>query len=362
MRNLLFISPSTPQAVRTKKFVDYFNSRGFVISFIGWHRKSEKPERDDCINKEMYIMRGGGHGTRILPLLYCLFIVKLFFKLLTRKEINKEVVFAVNFESAFAVWLASNFRKIDYIYDIWDELAISHNFTPLLKRIVRSIDKRIRRSSYFYIHVDSNRLSEIDSPNHVIVYNSPCDFFNGAEREVHYKKEFAVTGFLNDARGLHSIKNFAKNNLDYKFIVVGEFISKETEREYLSIPNVEYHHFMPQNQLFNLIQHCRGIFSLYDTHVPIYRLAASNKLYDAMMLSIPVIVNKEILAASFVEKKRIGYVVNYNYDESWLKLINSSVEDVRLIGENGRKCYLEEYEFISMLEKRILPRINKLDS
>lgn len=358
MKNLLFVSPTTPRAVRTKKFVDYFHSRGFFISFIGWYRESKKPEKDSNINNEIYIMRGGGYGTKILPLLYCLFIIKLFFKLVTRKGINKEVVLAVNFESAFAVWLASKFRRIDYVYDIWDELAISHNFAPWIKRFIRSIDKGIRKSSYFYIHVDPNRLSEIDSSNHVIVYNSPYDFFKGVEREIHYKKEFAVTGYLNDGRGLHSIKSFAKDNPDYKFIVVGEFINKETEEDFLSVSNVEYHHFMPQNQLFDLIQNCRGVFSLYDTHVPIYRLAASNKLYDAMMLSIPVIVNKEILAASFVEKKQIGYVVNYEYDESWKKIIEQSEEEVRIIGNNGRKCYLEEYEFTSLVDRLILPRLS----
>lgn len=357
MKKILIVSPTTPRAVRLKKFVDYFHSKGFPIAYYGWYREAKQPEKDNNINEENYVMRGGGSGTKILPLLYCLFIIKLFFKLVTRKEIKNELVFAINYESAFAVWLASKFRKIDYVYDIWDELALSHNFPSVIKRFVRSIDKRIRKSSFFYIHVDPNRLSEIDSPNHVIIYNSPCDFYNGVERGIQYKKEFAVTGYLNDGRGLGSIKEFAKNNPDYKFIVVGEFINKDTEKEYLSIENIEYHHFMPQSQLFDLIQHCRGVFSLYDTHIPIYRLAASNKLYDAMMLSIPVVVNKEILAASFVNEKNIGYVVNYEYDKTWGVLINDSDAEIRTKGDNGRKCYLQEYEFVAMLDRVFLPKI-----
>lgn len=356
--NILYVSPTSPRAVRTSKFLQYFHTKGFKVSFLGWSRKAKLQDKDANIDNEKYILRGGGSSTKILPFLYCCFVFKLFFTILFRKNLKEEIVFVVNFESGFAVWLASKFRKVRYVYDIWDELAISHNFSPFIKRLIRSIDKRIRRDSYFYIHVDSNRLSEIDSSNYVIIFNSPYDYFNGLEREVEYKKEFAVTGYLNDGRGLNSIMLFAKDNPDYKFIVVGEFLNKNTEQEYLSIANIEYHHFLPQSQLFELIQNCRGIFSLYDTHIPIYRLAASNKLYDAMMLSIPVIVNKEVLAASFVNTKKIGYVVNYEYDETWRKLVEALDEEISSLGSSGRKCYCEEFEFSSLLDRELLPKLS----
>ena len=54
----------------------------------------------------------------------------------------------------------------------------------------------------------------------------------------------------------------------------------------------------------------------------------------------------------------LGYVVNYEYDESWKKIIEQSEEEVRIIGNNGRKCYLEEYEFTSLVDRLILPRLS----
>lgn len=55
-----------------------------------------------------------------------------------------------------------------------------------------------------------------------------------------------------------------------------------------------YYDRMPQAELFDKLIDCCGIFSLYDPKLEINRLAASNKVYDAMMLGIPVITNPEV--------------------------------------------------------------------
>ena len=139
---------------------------------------------------------------------------------------------------------------------------------------------------------------------------------------------------------------------------MGEFINKETEKKYMGIPNIEYHHFMPQPDLFKIIGSCRGIFSLYDPSIEINKLAASNKLYDAMMLSIPVIVNKGILAADLVRNAGIGFVVNYDYDATWQVLEKYDNVLVASMGKKGRNLYLQKYEFSKMLETVLLPVLN----
>ena len=142
--------------------------------------------------------------------------------------------------------------------------------------------------------------------------------------------------------------------------MAGEFNQKEYEEKFLSLQNVDYHHFMPQADLFKIIGNCRGIFSLYDSSIPINRLAASNKLYDAMMLSIPVIVNKDLVAADFVRDNKTGYVVDYDYNASWGELAMFDKEVANTLGANGRKIYVDRYEFNTMLDNILLPRLNEL--
>ena len=118
---------------------------------------------------------------------------------------------------------------------------------------------------------------------------------------------------------------------------------------------------MAQEDLFEKIIDCCGIFSLYDPQLEINRLAASNKVYDAMMLGIPVITNPEVANSAFIKEHEVGVVVDYKFNERWDFLSDSKfVEFATTIGKNGRNLYLKEYRFEKMLENRLLPLINSL--
>lgn len=356
---ILFLLADSTQSVRLIKIATFCKNLNLALSFSGWSRNTSKIQNDPLYSDITTILHGGGNATKILPFMYILYMIKQFFYLLMRKGIKDEIVYAINFESAFSVWLASKIRHFKYIYDIWDELAISHNFSPTVKGFIRHVDRKIRKDSVFYIHVDENRISEIDGDNYIIIYNSPVDLYK-KETQVEYENSFAVTGWLNKTRGLQSIYDCARNHPEIKFIIAGRFNQKDFESKFLSLTNIEYHDFMPQSKLFELIKSCRGIFSLYDPSIEINRLAASNKLYDAMMLSVPVIVNKGIMAESFVQEKRIGYVVNYTYDESWTELCRFDTEISTTYGSNGRQIYKKKFEFNKMLDCVLLPKLKEL--
>lgn len=355
-----FVSPAGFNGVRNRKMARYLKSQGFQLSFVGWDR-SHKQEKSEYFSDIEYVLKGGGESNKWTPLFYCFFIFKLITKyLFSPTACKSKLFFAVNFEAAFSLWVVSHFRNVKYIYDIWDELALSHNFPKPVKKLIRWFDKRVRKSSQFYIHVDPNRVSEIDSPNYIIIYNTPYDFYKGITPDYEYEKNYAVTGYFSNVRGLESIYQFAKESQDYKFIVVGEFLNKDTEKKFLELKNVDYHHFMPQEHLFEMISKCRGIFSLYDPSLEINQLAASNKLYDAMMLGIPVIVNNGIKVAQNVKEKCTGSIVDYVYNSSWNCLNAYSDEEIKEMGRNGRAIFMKDLEFSKMCDKVLLPTINKI--
>lgn len=356
-----FVSPASPCGVRIFKISNFLKSNGYKLSFVGWNRNKKQTPNKGNFDTAEYILNGGGQNNVKMPCFYLLFIFKLFIKYLFIKKDNSKLFYAINFEAAMALWAVSKFRKINYCYDIWDELALSHNFPKSIKKIIRWFDKRIRKRSVFYIHVDPIRESVIDSPNHIIVYNSPYDIYENGYNAPKYENRFAVTGYFSDIRGLDSIFLFAKDNPQIEFIVAGEFQNKITANNFTSLQNVRYYHFMPQNKLFELISDCRGIFSLYDPSLEINRLAASNKLYDAMMLGIPVIVNNGIIAADYVKEHNIGYVVDYNYNDSWNILKDFNLEEINVKGENGRFIYNESFEFGNMCKNTLLQAIKKIN-
>lgn len=359
MKRILLLSPAELGDVRTVKISSYLSSKGYTIDFVGWQRTEKPIDKPSYINSVKTLQKGGGHATKWLPILYVVYIIRLFFYLLLKKGLKSYVIYAIDFEIAYPAWLVSKLRNVKYIYDIYDDFAISHNFPPRIVSWIHKKDAKVRKDAAFYIHVDENRVSEIDSSNYIIIYNSPVDV-KLDDNIPDYENKFAVTGWLNKTRGLQSIYEFAINNPQISLIVVGEFNQKEYEEKFLKLENVEYHHFMPQTELFKIIGKCRGIFSLYDSSIPINRLAASNKLYDAMMLSIPVVVNKDLMAADFVRTNKIGYVIDYEYGESWSILSTFDKEKTGVLGANGRDLYKRKYEFTTMLDAVLLPKVKEI--
>lgn len=356
--NITFIFSAFPDSVRLNKIVLFCKKNGYEINICYWNRYiTNNDVLDQFTVKKMIVKRDINRGF-MMYIYYFIYMIFLFNWAIWQRSKDR-LYYAINFESAFPLMLASLINhRLKYVYDIWDEITISHNFPTWIKKILYMQDHKIRRHAECVIHVDESRLSKIDDGCRTqIVYNSPYDYFKKTDIDNCFdeRNAFAVTGWLNDTRGLDSILSFAISNRKVKLIVVGEFLNKETEKKYLAEDNIEYHLFMPQNQLFQLIKGCKGVFSLYDPTIEINRLAASNKLYDAMMLGIPVICNNGILAVDFIIKNNIGFVVDYSYNDSWNVLLESTSEKYKEMGNNGRGLYLRKYEFDAMLNQRMLP-------
>ena len=127
-------------------------------------------------------------------------------------------------------------------------------------------------------------------------------------------------------------------------IVAGNIIDKYGEK-LIDLPNVEYLGYVSQHILFDRIKNCSGIFSLYDPNLDINRIAASNKLYDGLMLGVPIITNSEIVAANFVEENKIGITLPFIYNQEWSKIIDLKETDILEMGLKGRKLYEERFSY-----------------
>ncbi|MFR5657639.1 MAG: hypothetical protein ACLUDU_06390, partial [Butyricimonas faecihominis] len=188
----------------------------------------------------------------------------------------------------------------------------------------------------------------------------PYDFFNGRDRNYSIIKHiFVVSGLMNSIRGLEQIILFAKKNPQIKILCIGGIDDISLKSEISLIKNIECYDFMPQENAFQLMLSCCAIFSLYNPKLEINKLAASNKVYDAMMLGIPVITNKEVINSSFILKNEIGYVINYTYDDSWQILESEDfIRQSRIKGLNARRLYLEQFRFEKLVEQKLVPIIN----
>lgn len=343
MKNVTIIKNSHCHGhVRVDKFSEYFSLKGFGLEYICWLRSREYKK-----DNENYVFYGGGFGGKHLLFFYPVWMLVLFIYLLFYKEKKEHVFFVIDFDSAFPLYLASFFRRdFVYIYDIHDDFSKRYRMPVFLKRLITFLDDKVRACAFKVIHVDENRVSPKDK-NHVVIYNSPKDFFINYDPPVlELKKVFCVSGLLSRQRGMESLTEFATAYPDCNFIVAGESIDEYSDK-FIRLPNVEYLGVLAQNDLFRKIKNCHAIFSLYDPTVEINRLAASNKLYDCLMLGIPVVSNYGLQVSSSIESKNLGFLVNFIYDSSWGKIVECDNSTYFKIGKACRQLYQDEYNFQS---------------
>lgn len=349
---MLFIKGDDISNVRLSKFLRYCEENKIKTEVWGWNRN-----RDNVVNtynaKIRYLLQGGGYGGKVF-LLYPVWMLILFFNLLFKKSFKDSTIFSINFDAALPVYLVSKIRRFDFIYEIRDEISISYNFPSIIASLIEKIDHLLMRSAKLVIHVDKNRI-RYNKCNYVVIENSPYDYYQGVDI-VQTKKEnsFAVVGLLTIHRGLNEIIQFASDNPDIKLVVAGKSQDEVLMKNLKNLKNVECYNFMPQIELYDKIKHCRGIFSLYDPTLEINRLAASNKVYDAMMLGIPVITNKEVINSTFIKEHKVGIIVNYKYDASWDILTDKSSSSLLdEIGINGRELFMKKYNFPELIRKNL---------
>lgn len=354
MKSIVYIKGSSISDVRLQKFLGLFLKLDQELNFWGWSRDGFKPQMEG-VNAE-YLLSGGGFGKKPkLFFFYVIWTIKVFLRCL-RSDLREKVIIAIDFDSALPVYWASKFKNINYIYEVYDDFALRYKFPLSIKNYIHKLDTKIMKKSRCVIHVDENRVNYKDC-NWIVIENTPADYFEGKQRDYcEIENKFAVIGYFSRQRGVQSIHDFARNNPHVKFLVVGRFIEQEDKDAYMALPNVEYHDFMLQKDLYGMMTNCCAIFSLYDPKVEINRLAASNKVYDAMMFGIPVITNKEVINSGFIKKHNLGFVIDYEYNDTWKCLTDKSfMDNVREMGSSGRELYLNKYQFSELVKQRLLP-------
>ena len=335
---------------RVQKFINFFEKQGFKTKNIIWSRDSKKQPND------IVLLKGGGYGGARLAFKYMIWVIKLTIFLIRFRTKNKNYsFFAIDFDSAIACYLASRIRSdIKYVYDIHDSFAARYKFPPFLKRLILNIDQVVRKNALITVHVDQSRVDDRDD-NHIVIENITNDIYPNISKQLNTSKRiFVVSGLLCEQRGLGSLHQFAVNNPQCSFIAAGT-ITDKVAKKFIACPNVDYYGFMPQNELLELSANATAIFSLYDPSIEINRLAASNKLYDAMMLGVPVVTNTGVVAAEYVARHKIGIVVPFNYCDDWEILTSTDLTNLKNTGKNGRKLYESQFCGSGSFEGRSMP-------
>ena len=344
-----------PQLLRRAKT---YMQAGYQVRFVGWDRMCLKPKRRviDGLTCE-YIMRGWGFGNRRLllglPLWGLRLMLYVFF-------IRAKLIHVFDFECAFPVAISTFFRRIPFIYGVLDNYDLRHNWPRLIGATIRRLDALIISRAAGVIVPDENRIvgafrefrEKIS-----IVYLCPPDLPKPDHLGYQEGKLTVLAlGYLTKRRGIDLLLDAIRDLTNIQVIMAGNFVEPWLKAKALALPQVDFRGWVSWEEAIALGYQADVVFAFYDPAYEGNVRAAAQKWFDAMMTGTPILSNKEVINATWIEKEDIGYLCPYGdvqalaYTLHW---ILDHPEEASSKGQRGRMLFEQEYNW-PMQEKKIL--------
>ncbi len=355
---------------RVEKIAETLCRAGFEVSVLSWNRndfslpdvevKILNASKYKIIRKRIPAQFGGG-----IKNLFSLFLWQIFLMYwLIKNRFNYELIYACDFDTVLPAILMKLIFKKKLIYDVFDYYVDSFKVPSIFKPIIKKLDKWSMIVCDKLIICDENRVEQIAYNNLekiTVIPNSPKDllsYFDNSNNLRYYRKNdnftLAYVGILQEGRFLVEMIEIFKKNFDWNLIIAGfgpleEYIKKSVTANITFLGKLSYIEAM------RLYYESDAIFAIYNPRVPNHKFSSPNKVFEAMMLSKPIIVAKGTGIDKFVEKYKIGLSVDYNdikeVEEVIIRLNNKEYQ--LELGLNGRSLYEKEYKW-EKLERRLL--------
>lgn len=165
-------------------------------------------------------------------------------------------------------------------------------------------------------------------------------------------------GLANDLYTLLDTAEVLKDYADISFVLVGGGSDKQDILNYISckkLKNVTVLDFVKKIQIQSLLA-CFDVLAIGAKKTSLYKYGVSpNKLFDYFYAAKPIVYYIESGDYKPVESACAGYEVESGNPQALagaiLKIYNMTVEERHLMGRNGRKEALENYEYGSLSER-----------
>ncbi len=121
-----------------------------------------------------------------------------------------------------------------------------------------------------------------------------------------------VSGTLARDRGTEQLLRAVEQVPGCRIMAAGWAADDYTAKEFLGHPSVEFlGHLTPLRSL-EVASECDALLALYAPHCRNHILASPNKIYDALSVGRPVIINSEALVSQWVTQQAVGFACPYS--------------------------------------------------
>jgi glycosyltransferase involved in cell wall biosynthesis len=365
---ILRSNPIAPDP-RVEKEARSLQADGYSVSVLGWDRSGSLPVEEktgDIQIHRLSILAGYARGVmNFFPLLLWQ-IALLGWLVKQRNEVD--ILHACDFDTILPALMCKKLFKKKIVYDIFDFYADHLRATPeWIKRLIRHIDLWAIEQTDGVILVDDARAVQISGsrPRQMaVIYNSPEEWLPPPDEVVEKQSSSSPTslrlayiGLLQVERGLLDVLKVLREHPDWRLDLAG-FGGDEAQilTAAQDLPNIFWHGRVPYQKALELSAQADVLFALYDPAIPNHRFSSPNKLFEAMLLSKPIVVARGTNMDTIVAQTGCGLVVEYHHIEELESAFASLAHDPELrirLGANAREAYQQAYGW-AIMEKRLL--------
>lgn len=357
------ISRSIPVAPdpRVERAAQALVAAGFGVTIVAWDRGWKLPvteERDGFRLVRLRVPAAFGQGLRNLPGLARWQAALLVW--LVRNQQTYGVIHACDLDTALPGLIAARAFRKRLVFDIFDSYAHAFRVGPL-RGLVRWLESQVAARADAVIIADEIRWAQLGlaRPRRlVVIYNSPPDLaaqLSAWSSEGTGPFRVAYVGLLDRTRGLEALLTVMGRRPEWRLDLAGFGVDADwVAARARSLPNVRFHGRVDYPEALRLMAAADALVAIYDPAVPNHRFASPNKLFEAMMLSRPVVVAAGTHADHLVEAHGCGLVVPYGDDQALESALARLAADPLLreqLGAAGRRAYETHYHWDRMRER-----------
>lgn len=360
---LLRSNPIAPDP-RVEKIARALGRNGYSVGVLGWDRSGSLPEDEKTAEFSIHRLalreeyqKGLGNLSGMLRWQW-----RLLTCLIQERE-TFDILHACDFDTILPALYCQKFFGKRVVYDIFDFYADFLRRTPdWIKRIVAWLDRKAINAADAVILADDSRVAQIQGTHPkalAILFNSPEDVLQS--RLPDYlpspkgELRVAYVGLLQVERGIFEMLDVFSRHPTWQ-LEIGGFGGEQSQivERIHHLPNVTFHGRLSYDQTLAVSQRADVLFATYDPAIPNHRYSSPNKVFEAMMLSKPIITAQGTNADRIALEAGNGVVVSYGavneLDAVCCDLANDRQKCLAL-GKAGRNAYEEVYSWDKMSQR-----------
>lgn len=337
-------------------------SSGYNVKVLAWDRLVERPktEKINGYTAHRFHLRAPlGYKVILFMPLWWIYIIYMLIR-------NRNyIIHAFDLDTALPAILFARLTNKPVVYEIADVYEDILPLPDFLRNLILKLDKKLMRLANSVIVPGEGMIEQlhgIPNKNITIIYNSPRYIFEkdliNENKDKPFTIFFAGAIFKNRLLNLDKVYDAIKEVDNVKLVIAGygtsagEIIewAERDPQKVCFIGKLCYTDVIKNTHTADLL------ISLYSPSLKNTKYMLTNKLFEAMACSKPILASKGTATALVIEKASCGIVVDCESTKditaAILKLKNTP-ELCEIYGNNGKISYDKEYSW-SIMRERLL--------